>query len=131
MTANNVSFPCRQVPDDPHAARLLGLYSQRQEGQWMQRLKVLGGHLTSQQWRGLADIVRQFTPDCPLHLTTRQGIELHTLTDDRIPGVQHRIAEMGLTCLGACGEGPVVQINNDYHTQLAMDDVHRLLDSLE
>ena len=104
MTSNNFSFPCRQVPEDPHVARLMGLYSQRQEGQWMQRLKVLGGHLTGQQWRGLADIVRQFTPDCPLHLTTRQDIELHTLTDDRIPGVQHRIAEMGLTCLGACGD---------------------------
>jgi NADH-quinone oxidoreductase subunit E len=33
-------------------------------------------------------------------------------------------------CLGACGEGPVIQINSDYHTSLTIEKLDSLLDSL-
>jgi len=97
-------FPGRSVPDDPNTARLLGLYPQRQEGLWMQRLKLLGGNLSSAQWRALADIARRFTPGTPLHLTTRQDIELHDLTPDRVGEVQQALAEAEITTVGACGD---------------------------
>ena len=35
-----VAFPCRQCPAEAAAARLLGVYGQRQEGLLMQRVKV-------------------------------------------------------------------------------------------
>ena len=70
----------------------------------MQRLKVPGGRLTAEQWRVLADIVRQLTPTTPLHLTTRQDLEFHNLTDEQIPSVQQRLAEADMTGLGACGD---------------------------
>lgn len=97
-------FPCAALPDDPHAARLLGLYPQRQDGLWMQRLKVPGGRLTAEQWRVLADLTNQQTPTTPMHLTTRQDLEFHDLTDEQVPVVQQRLAEAGITSVGACGD---------------------------
>ncbi len=97
-------FPCDAVPDDPGTARLAGLYPQRQEGLWMQRVKLLGSILSGGQWKSLARIARQFTPTAPLHLTTRQDIELHDVPADRVGDVQHAIAEADLTALGACGD---------------------------
>ncbi len=97
-------FPCSELPSDPAAARLLGLYPQRQEGRWMQRVKILGGRLTGEQWGALARIVREHTPDTPLHLTTRQELELHNVTPDRVGLVQRTMADAGLTGLGSCGD---------------------------
>jgi NADH-quinone oxidoreductase E subunit len=33
-------------------------------------------------------------------------------------------------CLGACGEAPVIQINDDYYPNLTVDDLDLILDSL-
>lgn len=97
-------FPCENVPEDDASARLLGLYPQRQDGLWMQRLKILGGRLTAKQWRALADIARKFTPDTPLHLSTRQDIELHDVPTEKVPAVQRALASAGLSTIGACGD---------------------------
>ena len=75
-------FPTAQIPQEATAARLLGLYPQVQEALWLQRVKILGGILTAGQWRTLARIARRFTPTTPLHLTTRQDIEIHDLPAD-------------------------------------------------
>jgi len=104
ISRDDISFPCSSLPDDAAVARLLGLYPQRQDGLWMQRLKVLGGRLTPEQWEAVASVAAEFTPDTPLHLTTRQDIEFHDLPPELIPPVQARLAEAGLTGLGACGD---------------------------
>jgi len=102
--ASPVRFPCRKLPDDPSAARLIGLHPQRQQGLWMQRLKITGGRLTGDQWRALADVAARYTPGTPLHLTTRQDIQIHDLTAEKIPAVQQALAEAGMNCLGAGGD---------------------------
>ena len=99
-----IEFPCSRVPDEPARARLIGLYPQRRPGLWMQRLKVIGGVLDARQWRALARAAGHFTPATPLHLTTRQDVELHDLTPDRVPAAQRMLADSGLTGLGACGD---------------------------
>ncbi len=106
MTAfdEKTGFPCSALPDDAGAARLIGLYAQRQEGRWMQRVKILGGSLTEAQWRGLAQIARELTPGAPLHLTTRQDVELHDVTAEAVPAAQAAMAAVGLTGAGACGD---------------------------
>ncbi len=58
-------------------------------------------------------------------LKDKLGIDFGETTPDK------RFSLMDVQCLGACGEGPIIQINNDYHSQLAADDVQSLLDSLE
>ena len=101
-----IEFPCRRVPEEDGPARLLGLYPQRQEGLWMQRTKILGGRLTAPQWQALADTARRHTPGTPLHLTTRQEIELHDVPTEQVPAVQASLADAGITVQGACGDTP-------------------------
>ena len=97
------AFPCSQVPDAIPAARVLGIYPQVQEGLFMQRVRVPGGVLAGPQWQALAAIIRRFMPATPLHLTTRQDIEMHDLRGDQIPQVQQALAQAGLTSLGSGG----------------------------
>ncbi len=97
-------FPSAVFPADADKAKLLGLYQQKQDGLWMQRIKILGGVMSGPQWLGVAEIAAEFTPETPLHLTTRQEVELHCLKTGQIPAVQKKIAELGLTGLGACGD---------------------------
>jgi NADH-quinone oxidoreductase subunit E len=33
-------------------------------------------------------------------------------------------------CLGSCGTAPVIQINNDYHEGLSINELDKLLDSI-
>jgi sulfite reductase beta subunit-like hemoprotein len=70
----------------------------------LQRVRIPGGRLTGPQWRALAEIARRFTPETPLHLTTRQDIEIHDLRPQQVPAVQQALAEAGLSTLGAAGD---------------------------
>ncbi len=97
-------FPCDVMPADPTACRLLGLYQQRQEGLWLQRIKVQGGALESLQWIGLAGCCDRFTPGTPLLITTRQDVEFHNVAPEAVPQLQLALAEAGFTGLGACGD---------------------------
>lgn len=99
-------FPCRAIPEVPGDAKLIGLYKQIQESLWLQRLKISGGRLSGLQWRGLADIARQFTPNTPLHLTTRQDMEIHDLQAEQISRVQSALESVGLTTFTAAGDTP-------------------------
>jgi len=105
MTAAQVPrFPCGGPPADGPASRLLGLYPQAQEGLWMQRVRVPGGRLAAGAWQALAGAAREFTPQAPLHLTTRQDVEFHDVPADRVAALQRALAAAGLTGLGACGD---------------------------
>ena len=103
---NRPVFPCRSAPDDPSEARLLGIYPQRQDGLFMQRVRIPGGRIDAGPLRALAAIADRETPGYPLHLTTRQDVELHGLSASQIPAVQARLAAEGLSGLGACGDCP-------------------------
>jgi sulfite reductase (ferredoxin) len=98
-------FPSGGIPTETKEARLLGLYPQIQDGLWMHRVKVPGGVLDAGRWRALAAIASEFTPTTPLHLTTRQDIELHDLRESQIGQVQQRLFGAGLTSLGSGGDG--------------------------
>ena len=102
-----VRFPCDRLPEDPAQSRLLGVYPQRPtgpEGLFMQRVKAPAGRLTLDQWRGLARLAIHFTPDYPLHATTRQNVELHGVLEKDLPAVQRGVAALGLTGAAACGD---------------------------
>ncbi len=97
-------FPGSVLPEDPAVCRLLGLYPQRQEGLWLQRIKLSGGIITSRHWKCLADICEKYLGATPLRLTTRQDIELHNIPIDKVPLIQKILHESGMTGLGACGD---------------------------
>lgn len=97
-------FPSPVFPAEARHSKLLGIYPQRQPGRFMQRVKITGGVLSGGQWRALAAVMQKFTPETPLHLTTRQDIELHDLTEGDIPVVHSLLADAGLTSLGTGGD---------------------------
>jgi sulfite reductase (ferredoxin) len=103
-TNGRPDFPAASLPAEAPRIRLLGLYDQRQEGLLMQRLKVLGGRLTLEQWRRIAELAMEMTPEFPLHLTTRQDVEFHGLRREDIPALHHALAQAGLTTVGSCGD---------------------------
>jgi len=59
------------------------------------------------------------------HLRRKLGIDFGETTADG------RFTLVDVQCLGACGEAPVVQINNDYYTGLDVEQLDELLEGLE
>ncbi len=59
------------------------------------------------------------------HLKERLGIDFGETTADG------RFTLLGVQCLGACGEAPVIQVNSDYYTDMTVEKLDRLLDELE
>jgi len=58
------------------------------------------------------------------HIKKKLAIDFGGTTTDG------RFTLVGVECLGACGEAPVVQINNDYHVNLTVESLDELLDEL-
>lgn len=58
------------------------------------------------------------------HLRARLGIDFGETTADG------RFTLLDVQCLGACGEAPVIQVNNDYYTDLTVETLDALLDGL-
>ena len=58
------------------------------------------------------------------HLKKRLGIDFGETTPDGL------FTLVDVQCLGACGEGPVIQINSDYYTELTVDKLDGVLDRL-
>lgn len=88
----------------PIANRILGVYPQRQKGLFMQRIKVLGGRISWSQWRKIDQIAALYSPGFPLHITTRQDIELHNIVPDCLPAVQQGLSDVALTTFAAGGD---------------------------
>ncbi len=82
--------------------RLDGIYVQRQEGFFMQRVKLPAGVISAQQARTVALAAERFGRGS-LHLTTRGSIEIHWLTEADLPAMKTMLASVGLTSRGACG----------------------------
>ena len=59
------------------------------------------------------------------HLTTKLGIGFGETTEDG------RFTLLDVQCLGACGEAPVIQVNNDYYGNLDVEKLDELLDGLQ
>lgn len=59
------------------------------------------------------------------HLKAKLGIDFGETTPDG------RFTMVDVQCLGACGEGPVIQVNNDYYADLTVESLDALLDRLE
>lgn len=92
--------------DAPYAGleRTLGVYPQRQDGLFMQRIRILGGRIGWRQWRRITELAQRYCPATSIHITTRQDIELHNIPGSDIHTVQKGLKEVGLSTQGACGD---------------------------
>jgi NADH-quinone oxidoreductase E subunit len=64
-------------------------------------------------------------PDITGHICQRLGIKPGETTSDG------KFTVTRVECLGSCGTAPMLQIGFDYHEDLTIEKVDRLLDSLE
>ena len=87
---------------DPQKLRIEGVYEQKQPGNYMVRVKVPGGVLSTEQAAKAAEIAERFAGG-GLHLTTRASIEFHWVQGEALPEVARMLAAVGLTTRGACG----------------------------
>ena len=91
-------------PDDMVRFKWHGVYQQRpKDGHFMMRVKVPGGRLTSEQMLALAAIAKDYGRGLA-DITTRQTIQFHWLTIHHMPDIFERLANVGLTTAGACGD---------------------------
>jgi len=65
------------------------------------------------------------TGDLMEHLKNKLGIDFGETSDDG------RFTLVDVQCLGACGEAPIIQVNNDYYTVSDVDRLDQLLDELK
>ena len=82
--------------------RLDGVYRQRQDGFFMQRVKLAAGVISPGQARTVASVSTRFGQG-KIHLTTRGSMEIHWLKESDLPVVKRALATVGLTSRGACG----------------------------
>lgn len=82
--------------------RLDGIYKQRQEGFFMQRVKLPAGVISATQAATVAAVSTRFGQGT-VHLTTRGSMEIHWLKETDLPQVKCELAKAGLTSRGACG----------------------------
>ena len=82
--------------------RLDGIYRQRQDGFYMQRVKLAAGVISSCQARAVAAVSARYGRGT-VHLTTRGSMEIHWLREEDLPSVKRELAKAGLTSRGACG----------------------------
>lgn len=82
--------------------RLDGIYSQRQEGYFMQRVKLPVGVISSTQARTVSEIAGRFGGS-GIHLTSRGSMEIHWIRESDLPEIKRLLATAGLTARGACG----------------------------
>src|SRR5215510_1164513 len=69
-----------------------GTYAQRQEGVQMQRIKIPGGYLTSDQLIRIADAAERFGSGF-MHFTTREDAQIYYVKLDETPDILRFLAE--------------------------------------
>ncbi len=87
---------------DPQSVRIDGVYEQRQPGNFMLRIKVPAGIISTEQALRVAETADRFAGGS-IHLTTRGSIELHWLKQEDLAPAWRILASVGLTTRGACG----------------------------
>ncbi|MBI2336412.1 MAG: NADH-quinone oxidoreductase subunit NuoE [Deltaproteobacteria bacterium] len=65
------------------------------------------------------------SPSITEHLKKRLGIGLGEITTDG------RFSLVEVECLGSCGTGPMFQVNDEYHENLTIEKVDKILEELK
>ncbi|GGL27460.1 ferredoxin--nitrite reductase [Halarchaeum grantii] len=96
-----------------------GAYTQKQDGYFMVRTKVPGGHLTPEQAEVIGEVAEEyavqpdeeyeevndeFWGDAYLDITTRQDIQMHWIRVEDVPEIWDKYDEVGLTTIQGCGD---------------------------
>lgn len=89
-----VKFKAIRVP--------MGIYEQRVNGNFMVRVRCAAGMITPRQLKEVALLAQKEGTE-PIHITTRQELQLHNAQLEQVPGILERLYEMGLSSRGGGG----------------------------
>lgn len=89
-----VKFKAIRVP--------MGIYEQRQNGTFMVRIRCAAGAISPSQLKEVALLARQEGAE-PIHITTRQELQLHNVTLEQAPGILEHLYQLGLSTRGGGG----------------------------
>lgn len=78
-----------------------GIIPQKQKGLFVMRLHVVGGDLKAVQLQKVADVALRYGGG-EVHLSTRQGIEIHNVRHEDLQRAESELASAGVQ-MGACG----------------------------
>lgn len=87
--------------DGPAARCCDGIIQQKQKNLCVMRLHVVGGDLTAAQLHGIAEVSTQYGKGM-VHLSTRQGIEIHNVLSENLDRARVGLAAANVG-MGACG----------------------------
>jgi len=86
---------------DYSALKKGGFMRQKQKGYFSLRIQVVGGNLTSENIRAVADVADKYGKGY-VHMTSRQGVEIPFINFENIEEVRAELAEGGVKP-GVCG----------------------------
>ena len=89
-----VKFKAIRVP--------MGIYEQRVNGTFMVRVRCAAGMITPTQLKEVALLARKEGTE-PIHITTRQELQLHNVQLEQAPGILEQLYKLGLSSRGGGG----------------------------
>lgn len=89
------------VSMDPAELRRVGMIAQKQKGYYAMRLRTVGGDLTAQQLKKIAEVSQKYGRG-EVHLSTRQGVEIHNVKQEDLGRAREELKVAGIE-MGACG----------------------------
>ena len=89
-----VKFKAIRVP--------MGIYEQRANGTFMVRVRCSAGIISPEQLKELA-LLAQREGIGPIHITTRQELQLHNVQLEQTPGILQQLYRLGLSSRGGGG----------------------------
>ena len=89
-----VKFKAIRVP--------MGIYEQRQNGTFMVRVRCSAGIISPVQLKELAQLARKEKAE-PIHITTRQELQLHNVQLEQAPEILEELYKLGLSSRGGGG----------------------------
>ncbi len=88
-------------PIAPAEFKKAGIIRQKQKGLFAMRLRTVGGDLSTAQLREIAGVSDTYA-DGEVHLSTRQGVEIHNIKEEDLGKAKDALNKAGIK-MGACG----------------------------
>jgi anaerobic sulfite reductase subunit C len=95
------NIPASAPVFDSAAYKKVGMIQQRQKEYFAMRLRAIGGDLTTDQLRKIAEVADRYGKS-GVHLSTRQGVEIHYVHHTNLEKARQELASAGVG-MGACG----------------------------
>lgn len=86
---------------DLASLKKIGMIQQKQKEFFAMRLHAVGGDFTSEQLKKVAEVAKKYGRG-QLHLSTRQGIEIHFVHQENLEPARSELEAAGIA-MGACG----------------------------